>query len=264
MFALELFGRLRGLWSFRQLAAIRQPLFAEAYFALSTNKGGERTRHRRTHIRRESLQYGSPSSGEEMDFSARKGGLISTVESLEELCGKPGWVALASDTDRIIPKYRNFIEASPYVTIATVGEHGPDCSPRGDAPGFVQVRDEKTLLIPDRVGNNRIETLHNLIHDPRIALHFLVPGSNETLRVKGKAAISNSSSLVQFFTSNGKPPRTVIIVSVERAYFHCGKALRRAGIWTNAREHAEVSGLNSVTASVQWRRCRDVLLGKRT
>jgi PPOX class probable FMN-dependent enzyme len=197
-----------------------------------------------------------------MDFSTSEGGLISTIESLEGLCGKPGWVALASDTDRIIPKYRKFIEASPYVTLATVGEHGPDCSPRGDAPGFVQVRDEKTLLVPDRAGNNRIETLRNLIHDPRIALHFLVPGSNESLRVKGQAAISNSSSLLQSFRANGKPARTVIIVSVERAYFHCGKALKRSGVWTSAEQQADVSGLNSVTASVQWRRFRDLLLRK--
>ncbi len=197
-----------------------------------------------------------------MDFKTSEGGLISTVEALEELCGKPGWVALASDTDRIIPKYRIFIEASPYVTLATIGEHGPDCSPRGDSPGFVRVRDERTLLIPDRVGNNRIETLRNLVHDPRIALHFLVPGANETLRVKGQAAISNSSSLLQCFSANGKPPRTVIIVSVERAYFHCGKALKRAGIWMNLNQQAKVPGLNLVTASVQWRRCRDVLLGR--
>ncbi len=195
-----------------------------------------------------------------MDFTTSEGGLISTVGALEELCGKPGWVAFASDTDRIIPKYRSFIEASPYVTLATIGDHGPDCSPRGDSPGFVQVRDEKTLLIPDRLGNNRIETLHNLVHDPRIALHFLVPGSNETLRVKGQAAISNSSSLLQSFRANGKLPRTVIIVSVERAYFHCGKALKRAGIWMNKDQPAKVSGLNSVTASVQWGRWRNLFL----
>src|SRR5579884_1928978 len=128
--------------------------------------------------------------GGPMDIGRHEGGLISSIEALEELCGPPSWIALASDTDRIIPHYRTFIEASSYVTLATVGPEGPDCSPRGDQPGFVQVRDEKTLLIPDRVGNNRIETLRNLMHDPRIALHFIVPGCDESLRVKGQAAVS--------------------------------------------------------------------------
>lgn len=194
-----------------------------------------------------------------MDISSSEGGLISSLEALERLCGQPGWVALASDTDRIIPKYCAVIEASPYVTIATVGPEGPDCSPRGDAPGFVQVSDEKTLLIPDRVGNNRIETLRNLVHDPRIALHFLVPGCDETLRVKGHAAISNNSTLLQTMVTNGKPPRTVIIVSVERAYFHCGKALKRSRLWANAKQPSAASmpGPNAMMAAVQWGRLRE-------
>ncbi len=193
-----------------------------------------------------------------MDVSSSEGGLIASLEALERLCGQPSWVALASDTDRIIPKYRAFIEASPYVTIATTGPEGPDCSPRGDAPGFVQVVDDKTLLIPDRIGNNRIETLRNLVHDPRVALHFLVPGCGETLRVKGRAAISNNSTLLQTMIANGKPPRTVIIVSVERAYFHCGKVFKRCRLWENLKQPVapRMPGPNAMMAAVQWRRLR--------
>jgi PPOX class probable FMN-dependent enzyme len=199
-----------------------------------------------------------------MDVSSSEGGLISSLEALESLCGQPGWVALASDTDRIIPKYRAFIEASPYVTIATGGPEGPDCSPRGDAPGFVRVSDEKTLLIPDRVGNNRIETLRNLVRDPRIALHFLVPGCGETLRVKGHAAISNNSILLQTMVANGKLPRTVIIVSVERAYFHCGKALKRSRLWENVKQPsaARMPSPNAMLASVQWGRLRERIMAR--
>ena len=199
-----------------------------------------------------------------MDVSSSEGGLISSLEALENLCGQPSWVALASDTDRIIPKYRCFIEASPYVTIATGGPEGPDCSPRGDAPGFVRVSDEKTLLIPDRVGNNRIETLRNLVRDPRIALHFLVPGCGETLRVKGHAAISNNSILLQTMVANGKLPRTVIIVSVERAYFHCGKALKRSRLWENVKQPsaARMPSPNAMMASVQWDRLRERIMAR--
>jgi uncharacterized protein len=199
-----------------------------------------------------------------MDWHTGAGGLIGNVEALENLCGKPGWIAFSSDTDHIIPQFRTFIEASPYLTIATTGPEGPDCSPRGDAPGFVHVQDEKTILIPDRVGDNRISSLRNVIQDPRVALHFLVPGSDESLRVRGRAAISNSSTLLQLFRANGKPPRTVMIVSVDHARFHCGKALKRARLW-NARGRAEtkVPGLNSVAAAVQWRRYRELLFNWR-
>jgi uncharacterized protein len=194
-----------------------------------------------------------------MDWQTGGGGLISSLHELESLCGRPGWVAFSSDTDRIIPQVRTFIEASPYVTIATIGPDGPDCSPRGDLPGFVQVRDEKTILIPDRVGDNRIASLRNLIHDSRLALHFIVPGSDESLRVKGRAAISNSADLLQLFKANSKPPRTVIIVSVEHAHFHCGKALKRARLWKHSgRRQTKVPGLNSAVAAVQWRRYRDL------
>jgi uncharacterized protein len=191
-----------------------------------------------------------------MDRHTGRGGLISSLHALETLCGKPGWVAFASDTDRIIPQYRAFIEASPYVAVATNGPDGPDCSPRGDSFGFVQVPDERTVLIPDRAGNNRIETLRNLIHDPRVALHFLVPGREESLRVKGHAAVSDSAELLDLFRANGKPPRTVIIVSVERAYMHCGKAVKRARLWNSSQRPATgLAGLNSITAAIQRRRC---------
>ena len=107
--------------------------------------------------------------------------LVTSIAALEALYDAPAWAAVAKETDTLIAPYRAFIEVAPYLTLATVGEHGVDCSPRGDAPGFVQIRDEKTLLIPNQNGNNQIESLRNIVRDPRVAIHFLIPGCGESL-----------------------------------------------------------------------------------
>jgi len=117
------------------------------------------------------------------------------------------------------------------VAIATGGPEGFDCSPKGDAPGFVRVLDEKTLAIPDRPGNNRLDGFRNILRDPRIGLLFLIPGVGETFRVNGRASISIDPDLMQSFAVNGKLPRSVLIVHVETAYFHCSKAVVRAKLW---------------------------------
>jgi PPOX class probable FMN-dependent enzyme len=136
------------------------------------------------------------------------------------------------------------IEAAPFMVMATSGPDGLDVSPRGDPPGFVVVEDEKTLLIPDRRGNNRTDSLNNLIADPRIALLFLIPGVGETLRVNGRAAISVDPALLARFPAQGKLPRSVIVVHVERVYFQCPKALVRSDLW-NPAKHTERRSLPS-------------------
>jgi PPOX class probable FMN-dependent enzyme len=157
--------------------------------------------------------------------------LVTGIEALERLYGEPYGPSLAKETDRITPQYRAFIEAAPFFALASGGPGGMDCSPRGDAPGFVRVHDEKTLLVPDRRGNNRIDTLRNIVHDPRVALLFLIPGCGETIRVNGHAAISVDPELAQSFVVNGKAPSTVIIVAVDRIYYQCSKAIVRSKLW---------------------------------
>lgn len=160
---------------------------------------------------------------------------IATTAQLESLYGDPPHDgAVLKETDRITPQYRRLIEAAPFCVIATCGDEGLDCSPRGDPPGFVRVADAHTLLIPDRRGNNRIDSLRNLVRDPRIALLFLIPGVGETMRVNGRAAISTEPRLTESFAVNGKVPKCVLVVTVERAYFQCTKAVIRARLWDEA------------------------------
>ena len=161
--------------------------------------------------------------------------LITTTEALEELYGPPVQVALDKEIDYISDHYRAFIEASPFVLVATNGPEGLDCSPRGDPKGFVKVVDEKTLLMPDRKGNNRTDTLHNIVRDPRLSLLFLIPGVNETLRVIGRAVISTDPDLRDQFVIQGKSPATVLVISVESVYFQCPKALVRSKLWDPSR-----------------------------
>ena len=160
--------------------------------------------------------------------------LVTTMEGLEALYGEPYGPSIAKEIDHVNASYRAFIEAAPFFALATCGPEGLDCSPRGDARGFVRVLDEKTLLIPDRRGNNRIDSLRNLIRDPRVALLFLIPGVSETLRVIGRASISADPALAASFIVNDKTPRTVIVVSVDRVYFQCAKAIVRSKLWDPA------------------------------
>jgi uncharacterized protein len=156
------------------------------------------------------------------------------MEGLEALYGEAYGPSIAKEIDHVNASYRAFIEAAPFFALATCGPDGLDCSPRGDARGFVRVLDEKTLLVPDRRGNNRIDSLRNLIRDPRVALLFLIPGVSETLRVIGRASISADPALAASFIVNDKTPRTVIVVSVDRVYFQCAKAIVRSKLWDPA------------------------------
>jgi PPOX class probable FMN-dependent enzyme len=162
--------------------------------------------------------------------------IVTSIEALEPIYGEPYGPSIAKEADRITVHYRAFIEAAPFFALATAGPDGLDCSPRGDAPGFVRIHDEKTLLVPDRLGNNRIDSLRNILHDPRVALLFLIPGCGETIRVNGRAAISTDPALAQGFTVNGKTPRAVLIVSVDRVFFQCSKAIVRSKLWDASRQ----------------------------
>lgn len=156
---------------------------------------------------------------------------ISDITDLEALYGAAGEASLVKETDRVVPVYRAFIEASPFAALATRGPDGLDCSPRGDGPGFIRVQDDKTLLLPDRRGNNRIDSLRNIVRDPQVALLFLIPGIGETLRVNGRADISVDPALLESFVIDGKAPKTVLVIHVEAVYFQCSRAIVRADLW---------------------------------
>ena len=160
--------------------------------------------------------------------------LVTTMQQLEQLYGEKVPTSVIKEIDHINDGYRKLIEAAPFVAIATSGPEGLDCSPKGDPAGFVRILDDKTLAIPDRPGNNRIDGFRNIVRDPRIALLFLIPGVGETLRVNGRASISVDPALMQSFAINGKLPRSVLVVHIETIFFHCAKAIVRSKLWDEA------------------------------
>jgi uncharacterized protein len=169
---------------------------------------------------------------------------LTTLAELEALYGDVSPTSLRKETAVITDEYRRLIEAAPFVTIATAGAEGMDCSPKGDAPGFVRVLDEHTLAIPDRRGNNRLDSLRNLMEDPRIGMLFLIPGVGETLRINGTARITADEDLRRSMTFREKVPNVVLMVDVESVYFHCSKAILRSDLW-NPDNHVERSSLPS-------------------
>ena len=170
---------------------------------------------------------------------------IRDVATLERLYGAPAGAAVEKETAYIHPHYRTLIEASPFVVLATCGPEGLDTSPRGDPAGFVAVEDDHTLMIPDRRGNNRVDSLRNIISNPHVALLFLIPGVGETLRVNGRALISTSPALLERFSVGGKAPRSVIVVRVDTVFFQCSRAIFRSKLWDPAR-HVDRGSLPSL------------------
>ena len=160
--------------------------------------------------------------------------LVTTLEQLEALYGERKQTTIRKEVDRLSAGYRKLIEAAPFVAVAPAGPEGLDCSPKGDPAGFVRILDDRTLAIPDRPGNNRLDGYRNILRDSRVALLFLIPGIGETLRVNGRGAISVDPELMQGFAINGKLPRSVLIVHIERVFFHCAKAVVRAKLWNDA------------------------------
>jgi len=156
---------------------------------------------------------------------------VHSLGELERIYGEPRAASLVKVAGRITPEYRAWIEAAPFAVLASAGAGELDCSPRGDAAGFVRIADDSTLLIPDRAGNNRIDTLRNIVEDSRVALLFLVPGVNESIRVNGSAEISTDPELLESFAVDGKLPRTVLIVTVKAVYYQCARAAMRSKLW---------------------------------
>jgi hypothetical protein len=158
--------------------------------------------------------------------------IVEDLEELRELYGPPGERSVKKQLSRLDKHCRAFIARSPFLVMASSDPSGRcDASPKGDAPGFVQVLDNETLLIPDRLGNNRVDTIGNLLERPGVGLIFFVPGLNETLRVNGRARVTTDPALLEPLAVNGKVPRSGILVAAEEVYFHCGKALIRSDLW---------------------------------
>lgn len=158
---------------------------------------------------------------------------IETVAALEALYGTPGEASLVKVTDRLTAAYRAWIERSRFVVISTVGPEGTDGSPRGDAGPVVEIADDRTLLLPDWRGNNRIDTLRNIVRDGRVALMFFVPGSNNVIRVNGRAFVTAEAAMVERFEQQGRHPRSVVVVEIAEVYSQCARALMRSALWTS-------------------------------
>jgi PPOX class probable FMN-dependent enzyme len=160
---------------------------------------------------------------------------ITEADTLRDLYGEPVPASLVKEMTFLTEPYSAFIKASPFVVLSTCGEEGLDASPRGGPPGFVRIVDKKTLMLPDRSGNNRVDSLSNVVADSRVALLFLVPGVGETMRVNGSARISVDPDLVASFAdANGKIPRSVLVITIDRAYVHCSQSLSRSKLWDPA------------------------------
>lgn len=170
--------------------------------------------------------------------------MLTTIEQLEARYGQPNERSVRKEIAYVNEDYRAFIEVAPFVVLATAGPDGLDCSPRGDTPGFVRIVDERTLALPDRIGNNRIDSLRNIIVNPHLALLFIIPGVGESLRVNGRGRISDDPAMLNSFAAEGKLPRTVLLIDVDAVYFHCSKALVRSKLWDPA-HHVERSRLPS-------------------
>ncbi|MEM7570512.1 MAG: MSMEG_1061 family FMN-dependent PPOX-type flavoprotein [Pseudomonadota bacterium] len=168
--------------------------------------------------------------------------ILTSQGELDALYDQPLEPALAKETDHLTSAYRALVEASPFVVVATKGRGGLDCSPRGDKGQVVFVEDDYTLLLPDRRGNNRLDTLHNIVSCPDIGLIFLLPGKQELLRVRGTAQVVVDDALAQTYSVDGKQPKCFIKIAIGRVYFQCGRAVLRSGLWSNA---SPVDGLPS-------------------
>jgi len=170
--------------------------------------------------------------------------MLTTIAELEALYGQPHERSIRKEIGYVNEEYRRFIELSPFVVLATAGPGGLDCSPRGDGPGFVRIVDERTLALPDRIGNNRVDSLRNVVVQPQVALLFIVPGVGEMLRVNGRGRVETDPALLESFAVQQKLPRSVLMIDVEAVYFHCSKAMVRSKLWDPA-QHVEHSRLPS-------------------
>lgn len=160
--------------------------------------------------------------------------ILTSVDQLEAIYGPTGPTSTVKESPRLTPMYRRMMEAAPFCALATSGPEGLDCSPRGDKGMCVVIENDTTLIMPDRRGNNRIDSLRNIVRDPRVALMFLIPGSGNALRVNGKAVVSVDPALLARLAMEGKEPRSAIVITIETIYFQCARAIIRAGLWDEA------------------------------
>ena len=160
--------------------------------------------------------------------------LIETVEALRSAYGAPSERAVKKSLDRLDRHCRRFIELSPFVVLASAGADGRvDCSPRGDPAGFVAILDDRTVLLPDRRGNNRADSLTNVLENPRVGMLFLIPGVDETLRLNGRAKLTTDPACLDPLAVNGRAPRSGLLVEVEEVFLQCTKALVRSRLWAD-------------------------------
>ena len=172
--------------------------------------------------------------------------IIQTIEELEEVYNLPvAAMVKACDRDYLIPPYVKLIEASPFFVLATCGPEGLDCSARGDPPGFVRVSDKRTIIFPDRRGNNKIDSLRNIVRDPRVSLMFLVPGTGLILRLNGRAQISTEEALLSSFAVGNAAPKSVVIVTVDVVFMQCARAIMRSKLW-DASAHVDPKSIPSM------------------
>jgi uncharacterized protein len=164
--------------------------------------------------------------------------IIRTPDELKAIYGDVSEASVAKVVPCLTDAYRQMIQSSPFVALATVGPEGLDCSPRGDAGAVVRIEDDRTLALPDWRGNNRIDSLINIVRDPRVALMFLIPGSNSVMRVNGRAVVSVDPGLLESFEMDGKHPRSVAVVTIVEVYFQCARAVMRADLWNPDRRVA--------------------------
>ena len=171
--------------------------------------------------------------------------IVTSVAQLQALYGEPGEASLIKVTDYLTPEYRAMIAASPFMALATVGPEGLDCSPRGDAGSVIHIEDSRTLMLPDWRGNNRIDSLANIVRDPRVALMFLIPGSNTAMRINAKAVVTVDPEITQRFEMDGKHPRSVVVITIQEVYSQCARAILRADLW-NPEKFRDPKSLPSV------------------
>ena len=175
---------------------------------------------------------------------------LETVEDLERIYGTPVAAATRKVARRMTPDYRKWIMTSRFCVVSTVGPEGADGSPRGDDGPVVRELDPGTLALPDWRGNNRIDTLRNIVRDPRMALMFMVPGSTNVVRVNGRGRVSADPALLASFERDGKQPRTVVVVEIEEIYFQCARAVMRAGLWKGVDESGDLPSAGQILANM--------------
>ena len=177
--------------------------------------------------------------------------MIETIDELEALYGTPGEASLIKVADRLTPLYALWIDRSRFCILSTVGPEGTDASPRGDDGPVVTTDGPKRLLLPDWRGNNRIDSLRNIVRDPRMSLMFMVPGSANVIRVNGRGAVSADPGLLARFERDGARPRTVIVVEVGEVYSQCARAILRARLWAGEDESADLPSVGDLLAEAK-------------